>query len=99
MCGPFKTVERLSDQESAEVLAARAAARRRFAKFVDRGVTSVEFGADNPPMTDANLARLRPAAEVVSALVAARLRRNGRPYQSTQPAAEPSTDAFVSDVV
>ena len=100
MSGPLKSVERLSDQEIAEVATARAAARARFAQFVDEGgETFVEFDADNPPMTDADLARLRPAAEVVPGLVAASLRRQGRRHQTTQPAADQSTDASVGEII
>ncbi len=100
MSGPSKTVERLSDRDIAEVVTARAAARARFAQFVDNGgETSVVFDADNSHLTDADLARLRPAAEVVPALVATSLRRKGRRHQPTRPAAEQSTDASTSDVI
>ena len=66
-----------------EVEAARAAARARFAHFAeDDSDDEPGHGAvdpDNPPMTDEDLARLRPVAEVAPALVAASLRKGGRP--------------------
>ena len=100
MSGPLKTVERLSDREITEVVTARAAARARFAQIAeDAGEISVVFDPDNPPMTDADLARLRPAAEMVPALVAASLRRQGRRPQPAQPAAEPSIGTAAGDVI
>ena len=58
---------------------ARAAARARFARFADdEAASSGVVDPDNPPMTDAELARLRPAAEVHPDLVAAK-RKGGRP--------------------
>ena len=40
---------------------------------------------DNPPLTKARLAKMRPAAEVMPNLVAAAKRRRGRPAEGTQP--------------
>ncbi len=100
MSVPMKSVDRLSEQEIAEVVTARAAARARFAQSPDdESKPSVVFDPDNPPMTEADLTRLRPAAEMVPALVAASLRRKRRYPQPTQPAAEQSINASAGDVM
>ena len=95
----------------AEVEAARAAARVRFAHFAENdsddevGAVPGPVDTDNPPMTDVDLSRLRPAVEVAPGLVAASLRRRGGRIQppatvaQTQPAAEPSTHATAGDAV
>ena len=58
---------------------ARAAARARFAHLVDDdGPDSGVIDPENPPMTDADLASLRPAAQVHPQLVVAKS-RGGRP--------------------
>ncbi len=69
----------LTDSEIAEIDRARAAARARFlhSEDGDRAGSPGTVDSDNPPMTVAQLARLRPAAEVVPGLVAASLRRRG----------------------
>jgi uncharacterized protein (DUF4415 family) len=75
-----KNNSRLTEQELAEVKVTRLAARARFAHLADNDDEDEEVGVvdpDNPPMTDEHLARLRPAAEMVPALVAATLRRKG----------------------
>ena len=83
MLDPSKTVEVLSEDDLAQVAAARASARARFAHFADLDGEDEGLGVvdpDNPPMTDDDLARLRPAAVVAPALVIASLRRKaGRP--------------------
>ncbi len=80
-------VARLSEQELTEVEAARAAARALFAHLVDEEGDHEDAGEvdpENPPMMDADLARLRPAAETAPHLVAASLRRKGgRPRSET----------------
>ena len=89
----------LTDQESAEIEAGRALARARFAHFAsDEGAASGIVDPDNPPMTDEDFARLRPAVEVVPALVAARLRRKGgRPRSSEPEVAAPVQSAVERD--
>ncbi len=68
-----------------KVTAARAAARERFERFADdEGGPSGIVDPDNPPMTDDQLARLRPAHEVHAGLVAiSRQRKAGRPKKAT----------------
>ena len=82
MLDPSKTTEPLSEDELGQVAAARAAARARFAHFAGLegdDEPSGDVDPDNPPMTDDELAQLRPAVEVAPRLVAASLRKSGRP--------------------
>ena len=66
---------------------ARAAARARFAHFADdQDDASGRLDPDNPAMTDADLARLRPAAEMHPELIAAK-RRGGRPKSEARKVA------------
>ena len=80
-----KTSDALDDTELNEIAAARAAARKRFKRFADdEGEPSGTMDPDNPPMTDDQLARLRPAHQVHPGLVAVSLRRKaGRPKKAT----------------
>lgn len=66
------------------LLTSYAAARARFAHFADDEPSGV-VDHDNPPMTDAELARFRPAADVHSELVAASIRRKGGRPKSPAP--------------
>ena len=69
----------LTHEDMMKIHETRAAARARFAHLPDGGDGDVRGAVDpdNPPMTEAQLAGLRPAAEVVPGLVSARLRREG----------------------
>ncbi len=86
----------LTEAERAEIARRRAEARekarRQLAASDPAEEARIEAAAladpDAPPMTDAELARLRPAHEVVPELVARTLRRRGRPAGSTKPDAK-----------
>jgi uncharacterized protein (DUF4415 family) len=83
-----KSFEPLTDEELQEISRGRALAReraRRLIEIADPGedaaiAAAAEADPDAQPLTDEELARMRPAHEVVPRLVAAQLRRGrGRP--------------------
>jgi uncharacterized protein (DUF4415 family) len=80
-----KRIERLTPRELKEVARLRTKARKRARSLpkADPGVGDPVLRADdpdNPPLTDAQLRRMRPAYQVRPELVAAQLRRGpGRP--------------------
>src|SRR5262245_4132273 len=77
-----KRTERLTPRELKEVARLRAKARKRarsLLKSSDDPLLSSD-DPENPPLTDAQLSRMRPAYQVRPELVAAHLRRGpGRP--------------------
>ena len=75
-----KRTEQLTARELKEVARLRAKARKR-ARSLPKGDPVVRVDdPDNPPLTDAQLRRMRPAYRVRPELVAAQLRRGpGRP--------------------
>ena len=79
-----KTSNMLKIDELDRINAARTAARKRFEHFADdEGEPSTVADPDNPPLTDDQLARLRPAHEVHAELVAISLKRKaGRPRKA-----------------
>lgn len=80
-----KRTEQLTPRELKEVARLRVKARKR-ARSLPKGDSAVRADdPDNPPLTDAQLRRMRPAYQVRPELVAAQLRRGpGRP-KSEQP--------------
>jgi uncharacterized protein (DUF4415 family) len=77
-----KQTKKLTPQELKEVAHLRAKARKRARTLLKDPGDPVLSGADpdNPPLTDAQLSRMRPAYQVRPELVAAQLRRGpGRP--------------------
>src|SRR5215467_5947350 len=80
--GMPKRTERLTPWELKEVARLRTKARKRARGLLKRPGDPVLDGndPDNPPLTDAQLSRMRPAYQVRPELVAAQLRRGpGRP--------------------
>jgi len=74
--------KRLTSDELKEVARLRAKARKRARSFPSdpSDPASKWVDPDNPPLTDRQLSRMRPAYQVHPELVAARLRRGrGRP--------------------
>jgi uncharacterized protein (DUF4415 family) len=72
--------KRLTSKELKEIGRLRAKARERARRLADDADGPVASDPDNPPLTDAQLSRMRPAYQVHPELVAARLRRGrGRP--------------------
>ena len=83
-----KSFEPLTDEELQEISRGRALARERARRLIEITdpaedsalVAAAEADPDAQPLTDEDLARMRPAYEVVPRLVAAQLRRGrGRP--------------------
>jgi uncharacterized protein (DUF4415 family) len=77
-----KRTEKLTALEVKEVERLRAKARKRARSLLKRPGDPVLGGddPDNPPLTDAQLSRMRPAYQVRPELVAAQLGRgSGRP--------------------
>jgi uncharacterized protein (DUF4415 family) len=74
-----KRIEPLTARELKEVARLRAKARKRARSLKGDPVVGAD-DPDNPPLTDAQLRRMRPAYQVRPELVAAQLRRGpGRP--------------------
>lgn len=93
-----RTESALTNDELQEVLRRRAEAKARLRATPYDEVESTTIDPENPPLTDEQLARMRPAHEVVPQLVAARLRRDngGRsPSQAPREAVSIHLDADV----
>lgn len=79
-----KISDTLKGSELDRITVAQSDARKRFERFADdEGEPSTVADPDNPPLTDDQLARLRPAHEVHAGLVAISLtRKPGRPRKA-----------------
>jgi uncharacterized protein (DUF4415 family) len=83
-----KKFEPLTAKELKEIARLRAEAREKARRLIDAAtdeddaalIAAAEADPDNPPLTDDQLRRMRPAHEVCPQLVARQLRRErGRP--------------------
>jgi uncharacterized protein (DUF4415 family) len=85
-----KKSETLTARELKEIARLRALAREKARRLIDAStkeedaalVAAAKSDSDNPPLSDDQWRRMRPAHEVHPAIVAKHLRRRGRPKLS-----------------